>query len=84
MTPLNQRQERLVARQGGATPARQQAKAIVESLSDLLWREHLDPRRRQLTRQGNPIQAPDDLHDGGSVLSRQAKGGIGGRGAIDK
>src|SRR5260221_5714757 len=84
MAPVNQRQQRLVARQGGATAARQQAKAIVQPRHDLVRRKDLDPRRCQLKRQRNPIQAPADLRDGASVLGGQAKWTVRGHRTLHK
>src|SRR5262249_35478841 len=84
MAAFDERQERLVARQGGATAPRKQAEAIIEPRRDLLWWKDLHARRRQLNRQRNAIQAPADLRDGRGVLFSQAKGGIRCRRALDK
>ena len=52
-------------------PARpgEQSKAIVEARVDLLDRQHLQPRRRQLDRQRDPVEPPAYLGDGAGVVS---------------
>src|SRR5215472_19192045 len=76
MAPLDQRQQRPVAWEGGATAPGQQAKAIVEPRRDLLWRQDPGARRRQLDRQWNPVQPPADLGDGRRVGGGEVKRGV--------
>src|SRR5687768_18577022 len=42
-------------------PAGQEAEAIVQPRANLIHREHLDARRRELERQRNAVQAATDL-----------------------
>src|SRR5262249_9760075 len=84
MAPLDQGQQCLVAWQGGATPPGQQAEAIIQARRDLFGQQDLRAGGRQLNRQRYTIQTSNNLCDGGGIVRREAKGRVGGGGALDK
>ena len=51
---------------------------------DLLDRQDLQPRRRQLDRQRNPVEPPAHLGNGAGVVARDRERGINGRRALDQ
>ena len=71
VAPVDQRAQRLLARQRGAAAAGQQPEAVVQPRGDLLRRKHLDARGRQLDRQRDAVQPVADLRDGGRIGVRQ-------------
>ena len=54
VAPVDQRTQRLLARQHVAAPARQDAEALIEPAMDLLRAENLDARRSEFDRKGIP------------------------------
>ena len=73
VAPLDGRLKRLMTRHRGPRSAGQQAEAIVEPLADLIDREHLDPRGRELDRQRNAIEPPADLGDSCALAAVSSK-----------
>ena len=57
----------LLARQGGAIPAGQEAEAVVQPRVQIRHAHPPDPHGRQLQRQREAVQAAADVHHGGRV-----------------
>ena len=57
VAPLNGRPERLVARQGGAAPAGEQAEPVGQAIEDLLGGQYSRPDRGELDRQRQAVEA---------------------------
>jgi hypothetical protein len=84
VAPRQRRAQRLLPRRPGAVAAGQQAHAIVQAVEDLPRGQRPDPRRRQLQRQRDAVQAGADPGDYGGVLGRQLEFGIRGPGAVQE
>ena len=68
--------QRVVALQA-APRSDQQPEPLIETITDLARRHRRHPRGRQLDGQGNPVEAPADLHHRGGLIScghREARG----------
>ena len=65
--PVDQRPERPLARQRGASAASEQPEALVESVSQLVERQRARPRRDELERQRDAVEPPADVGDRGRV-----------------
>ena len=61
VAPVDQRAQRLLARQRGAVAAGQQPEAIVQALGDLLDRQRAHARRGELDRERNAVEPPADV-----------------------
>ena len=73
VAPVDQRPQRLLAGQRRAAAAGQQPEAVVQPRRDLLHRQRLHPRRRQLDRQRDAVQPLADLRHGRRVLLRECE-----------
>ena len=62
--PLDGRPQRVMPLDASAAPAGEEPEPVVEEARDLAGTHAGDPRRRELHRQGDAIQAATDLHDG--------------------
>ena len=70
VAPIDRGAQGLLARQGGAAAAGQQAKGIVQPRGDLLDAEHLHAAGGQLDRERNAVEPAADLGDGGCSWRR--------------
>src|SRR5579862_4998275 len=61
VTPIDQRSQGLVTREGRAAAGGQELETIVQAGGDLRQRQSLCPRGGQLQRKGYAIQPPADL-----------------------
>jgi hypothetical protein len=77
VAPLDRRFERLLPGRCAARAADQQGEAIVETALDLARRERAQPRRRELERQGDAVEALAERAQGGLV------GGVEGKARPD-
>jgi hypothetical protein len=84
ITPIERRMQRLLARQGHATAARQEADTLVEPRRDLLHREALDPSCRELQGEGNAVQTLTHLSDHRRVTPGECEPRLHGRGPFEK
>ncbi len=66
VAPVDQRAQRLLARQRGAVAAGQQAEAIVQARRDALDRQRAHARGGELERERNAVQPPADVGDRGA------------------
>src|SRR5215216_3157336 len=76
MTPLDQRKQCLMAFQCGATPTRQQSKAIIQPRRNLFRRKDLSTHGGELNRQRNAIQPSANICYGWHVLFFEVEGWI--------
>jgi hypothetical protein len=53
----------LLTRHCRTAAAGEQPKALIQARGDLLCGQRLDPRRRELERERNPVEPSTDLHD---------------------
>jgi hypothetical protein len=58
--------------------------SITQALEDLVEAKSSKPDGRKLDRQGDPVEATDELRGGRSVLRRQLEGCAGFSGAPDE
>ena len=72
VAPVEGRFQRRCRPIGVRSRPREQSKAIVEPGVDLLDRQDLQPRRRQLDRQRDAVEPPADLGHGAGVVARDA------------
>ncbi len=70
-TPIDERLQSLVSRQGRPAPADQQAEAIVEAGRDLLGGHDSRTGCGQFKRKRDAVQLPDDLGDRRDVAGRE-------------
>jgi len=56
---------------GGAAAAAQQPEAVVQPSEHVVHRQHMEPGRRQLDSQRQPVQLPTDRHHRGRILRAQ-------------
>src|SRR5262245_48812657 len=73
MAPFNQRKQRLMALQCGATATRQQSKAIIQPRRNLLRRKDFGARSRKLNRQWDAIQPAASSGDSRCILFPQTE-----------
>jgi hypothetical protein len=67
-----------------ARAAGQEREATLQPRDERCRREDARPRRRQLDRQRQPVEAPAEGGDGGGVGIGQREGRIGGAGTLDE
>ena len=72
--PLDRRAERALAGRSLAR-AGEQGEPLVEPFLELRERQHIEPRGRELDRQGNPVEAATDASDRGEVAVPRAEVG---------
>ena len=70
--PVDQRVERLLARDGRPPTPGQQAEPVAQPHRDVVRRHRRDARRRELDRQRDAVESLADLHDRGDVGIREA------------
>ena len=67
MAPVDRGAERALARRGRSVSARQQLETVTEAGSDLLHRQHADPRGGELDGQRHAIQRAAECRDGRGI-----------------
>src|SRR5262249_24337697 len=65
-----------------ASRPRQECQAMIQAIEDLLWRQHVDARGRELDRQGQPVYAAADCRHRTSVVVSQLEAGPGSAGTL--
>ena len=75
--PVDERVERLLARDRGPAAAGEQPEPVTEPLRDVVRRHRRDPRRGELDRERDPVEPPADLRDRRDVgiASGRCRGG---------
>jgi hypothetical protein len=71
VAPRHGRLECLLANRRGSDAAHQKLETIVQSCRKLLWRKHVDARRRELHGQRQPVETAANLSDRHCVGERQ-------------
>ncbi len=84
VAPLDGGAQRLLALGSVPRPAGQQAQAMVEAQADRLRGEHAQPRRRELDRQGEPVEGRADFGDRIDVVGGQPEVGVDALSAFDE
>ena len=74
--------QRLLTRRGVARTGAGRAERCLEAVGDLGRRQQSAAGRRQLDRQRQPVDAPADLSDRGSVAVAEVKAGVVGSRAL--
>jgi hypothetical protein len=74
--PVNQGAKRLLARQGGARPAREQPETIVQTGGDLFRGQQFDARGGQFDGERDAVELMAHLGDRGRVFARQCETGL--------
>jgi rhodanese-related sulfurtransferase len=84
VAPVDERTQRLLAREHIAPAPGEHAKAFVQPLAQLLRAQNLDPGGGQFDCQRNPVEAPADLGDDRRIIVAQHKANIDGLRAVDE
>jgi hypothetical protein len=84
VTPGDRVSHRLVTLGLIAASPNQQRKLMIQAGRQCRDRQHLQLRRRQLDRQGQPIETLADFHDTAAILLRHRKHGINSPGPLGK
>ena len=84
MAPVQRRPQGLLPGGQVTRPAGEEGQAALQPGEQLVGREQLDARRRELEREGQPVQPPADRGHGRGALRRQREAGDGGARALDK
>ena len=84
VTPVHRRSQRLLPGHGSSRARREQTEPIAQPRGNLLDAKNPHPRRRQLDRQRNTVQAPTDVLDGCGVGWRDREAGQGRLCPVDK
>ena len=84
VTPVDERAQRLLARQCVPASAGEQTEALVELIAQLPWRENPHPRRGELDCERDAVEAPADFGNKGRVFVGEREVASDGDGALDE
>ena len=73
IAPVDQRAQRLLARQRGAAAAGEHAETRIEPFAELLHGHRAQTRRREFDRERNAVEPARDVHDGARRCDRRAR-----------
>jgi hypothetical protein len=84
VAPLDRGPEGLLSLVRVARAAGQKRETLVQSSRQRLRGEQLEPRRRELDREREPVEPPADLEQGGGVLARRPEFGLDRSSPLDE
>jgi hypothetical protein len=82
--PVDCGAEGLLARDGGAGAAGEEAELVVEAAGDLVGGEEANLGGGELDGEGDAVEAPGDLGDGGGVVGGDGEGWVDGLSAVEE